>query len=207
MAEYYPVSLDLGGRACLVVGGGPVAARKARGLVAAGAVVTVIAPRISDAMGQVDGVTVVRRVYAVGDAAPFRLVVTATGSPDVDALVFADADSAGIWVNSADDPDHCSFILPSVHRDGAVSVAVSTSGASPALATWLRGRLADAGGTGLGALAELLGRARTAVKADGRSTESVDWAGLLDGPLPGLVASGEMDAAVRLVEAAAGVTI
>jgi precorrin-2 dehydrogenase len=207
MAEYYPVSLDLGGRACLVVGGGPVAARKARGLVAAGAVVTVIAPRISDAMGQVDGVTVVRRDYAIGDAAPFRLVVTATGSPDVDALVFADADSAGIWVNSADDPDHCSFILPSVHRDGAVSVAVSTSGASPALATWLRGRLADAGGTGLGALAELLGRARTAVKADGRSTESVDWAGLLDGPLPGLVASGEMDAAVRLVEAAAGVTI
>jgi siroheme synthase-like protein len=207
MAEYYPVSLDLGGRACLVVGGGPVAARKARGLVAAGAVVTVIAPRISDAMDQVDGVTVVRRDYAVGDAAPFRLVVTATGSPDVDALVFADADSAGIWVNSADDPDHCSFILPSVHRDGAVSVAVSSSGASPALATWLRGRLADAGGTGLGALAELLGRARTAVKADGRSTESVDWAGLLDGPLPGLVASGEMDAAVRLVEAAAGVTI
>jgi siroheme synthase-like protein len=130
------------------------------------------------------------------------LVITATGAPDVDAMVYADAEAAGVWVNSADDPGNCSFILPSVHRDGPVTIAVSTSGSSPALATWLRGRLAEASGPGTGALAELLGRARAQVQASGRGTDAVDWAALLDGPLPGLVSAGQMDEAVQLVEAA-----
>lgn len=202
MADFYPVSLNLTDRACLVVGGGPVAARKAAGLLAAGANVTVIAPAIGAAMAALGPLTRQRRTYQRGDVAAFRLVVTATGDPAVDAAVFADAEAAGVWVNSADDPEHCSFILPSVHRDGPVTIAVSTSGRSPAQATWLRGRLAQAGGPGLGDLAELLGRARAQVRAGGGSTESVDWAGLLDGPLPGLVASGRMDEAERLVRAA-----
>jgi siroheme synthase-like protein len=202
MADFYPVSLNLTGRACLVVGAGPVAARKAGGLLAAGADVTVIAPDIGEAMAALGPLTVQRRHYRPGDAAAFRLVVTATGDRAVDAAVYADADAAGVWVNSADDPEHCSFILPSVHRDGPVTIAVSTSGRSPAQATWLRGRLARAGGPGLGALADLLGRARAQVQAGGASTESVDWAGLLDGPLPALVAAGRMDEAERLVRAA-----
>ena len=76
-----------------------------------------------------------------------------------------------MWVNSADDSAHCSFILPSVHRDGAVTIAVSTGGQSPALASWLRARLAAQCGTGLGELAELLGRARQRMHDAGRSTE------------------------------------
>jgi precorrin-2 dehydrogenase/sirohydrochlorin ferrochelatase len=211
MTDYYPVSLDVRGRACLVVGGGPVAARKARGLLDAGAVVTVIAPQISEAMAALsrpDGaLTLVRRTYESGDAASFRLVITATGSPHVDAAVYIDADTAGVWVNSADDPGNCSFILPSVHRDGAVTVSISTGGKSPALATWLRGRLGEACGPGLGDLADLLARARAALKAAGRSTETVDWAGLLNGPLPGLVASGQAEAARLLVEAATGLDL
>jgi siroheme synthase-like protein len=202
MADFYPVSLNLTDRACLVVGAGPVAARKAGGLLAAGANVIVIAPDIGAAMAALGPLTVLRRPYQPGDAAAFRLVVTATGDPAVDAAVFADADAAGVWVNSADDPEHCSFILPSVHRDGPVTIAVSTSGRSPAQATWLRGRLAEAGGPGLGDLADLLARARAQVRAGGASTETVDWVGLLDGPLPGLVASGRMEEAERLVQAA-----
>jgi siroheme synthase-like protein len=202
MADFYPVSLNLTGRACLVVGAGPVAARKAAGLLAAGADVTVIAPAIGAAMAALGPLTLQRRTYERGDVAAFRLVITATGDPTVDGAVFAEAEAAGVWVNSADDPEHCSFILPSVHRDGPVTIAVSTSGRSPAQATWLRGRLAQAGGPGLGALAELLGRARAQVRARGDATDTVDWAGLLDGPLPGLVASGRMDEAEQLVRAA-----
>jgi precorrin-2 dehydrogenase/sirohydrochlorin ferrochelatase len=201
---YYPVSLRVAGRACLVVGAGPVAARKARDLLASDAVVTVIAPEVGESMAALSPLTILRRRYAPGDAASYQLVITATGSPDVDAAVHADAEAAGVWVNSADDPDHCTFILPSVHRDGPVTIAVSTSGLSPALATWLRRRLAEAGGPGVGALAELLGRARAQMRAEGRPTDDVAWAALLDGPLPGLVAAGQVEAALQLLEAALG---
>ena len=117
--SYYPVMLDVSQRSCLIVGGGPVAARKARGLLECGASVTVIAPRLSDEMESVAPFlhAVERRRYRAGDASAFRLVVTATGVPEVDGAVFADGEAAGVWVNSADDPAHCSLILPAVHRD------------------------------------------------------------------------------------------
>lgn len=187
-----------------MVGGGPVAARKARGLLGCGATLTVIAPDVSSAMAELTPLTIERRPYAEGDAGAYRLVVTATGIPAVDATVSADAEAAGVWVNSADDVEHCSFILPSVHRDGAVTVAVSTGGRSPALASWLRARLAAQEGTGLGALAELLGRARQSVHDAGRSTEKVDWVALLDGTLPELVRDGRFDEARAVVEAVTG---
>src|SRR5215472_15607320 len=90
---FYPVSLDVAGRPCLVVGGGPVAARKATGLVACGARVTVVAPELAPEMEAVVPRLhrVERRRYAAGDAARFRLVVAATGIPDVDGQVFAEA--------------------------------------------------------------------------------------------------------------------
>jgi precorrin-2 dehydrogenase len=201
---FLPVSLSVDGRPCLVVGGGPVAARKARNLLDCGAHLTVIAPDLGADMSALQPLTHLARPYRRGDAASYRLVVTATGDPVVDGEVYADAEAAGVWVNSADDPVHCSFILPSVHRDGAVSVAVSTSGSSPALASWLRRRLADDLGDGLGELAELLAEARGRLHDAGRSTEDVDWAGLLNGPLPALVREGRRSEAQRLVDQATG---
>jgi siroheme synthase-like protein len=133
--------------------------------------------------------------------------VTATGIPAVDGAVYADADAAGVWVNSADDGAHSTFILPSVHREGTVSVAVSTGGTSPALASWLRHRLAESAGPGLGELAELLGQARRSLHDAGKSTEDVDWASLLDGPLPSLVRDGQHAQARALIEAATGVVL
>ena len=203
--DYYPVSLDVSGRPCLVVGGGPVAARKARGLVACGAHVTVIAPELSPDMEALSPQLseVQRRPYREGDAASFRLVISATGTETVDAAVHADAEAAGVWVNSADDRAHSTFILPAVHRDGALTVAVSTSGLSPALAAWLRARIAAQSACGMGELAQLLGDARARLRQAGRSSDA-DWAGLLDGPLPALVAAGELDRAQSLVAAATG---
>jgi len=199
----YPVVLDVTDRPCLVVGGGPVAARKAQSLLDCGADVTVVAPEVDPAIEAL-GVTVERRPYEPGMAGRFRLVVTATGRTEVDGAVAEEADRAGVWVNSADDPDHCTFILPSVHRDGPVTVAVSTGGASPALAVWLRRRLGAEAGEGVGQLADLLAEARHRMRTEGRSTESVDWAALLDGDLPGLVAHGDLDAARDLIDRAVG---
>jgi len=203
---YFPVSLNVSGRPCLVVGGGPVAARKARGLLACGALVTVIATDVCPDMAALTPLTVERRSYASGDAASFRLVVTATGRPEVDGAVYADADAAGVWVNSADDRDHCSFLLPSVHRDGPVTIAVSTGGLSPALASWLRARLAAHAGARIGLLAQLIGEARTKVRASGLKSESVDWTALLNGPVPSLVEDGRIDNARSILAAVTGVT-
>jgi siroheme synthase-like protein len=202
----YPVSLEVSGRSCLVVGGGRVAARKARALLDCGAAVTVIAPLLGDDMEalvpSLHGVE--RRAYGQGDASTYRLVVTATGIPEVDGVVYADAEAAGVWANSADDLAHCSFILPAVHRDGAVTVSVSTGGLSPALASWLRTRVASECGDGLGILAQLLGEARANLKRAGLRSDSVDWARLLDGPLLELIRAGEIDNARATVLAATG---
>jgi len=205
--SYYPVSLDVSGRPCLVVGGGGVAARKARTLLDCGGKVTVIAPELgADMEALVPSLHALeRRPYGVGDAAAFRLVVTATGIPDVDGAVYADAEAAGVWTNSADDVAHSSFILPAVHRDGPVTVSVSTGGLSPALASWLRTRLASDYGEGVATLAHLLAEARTRLKETGRSSESVDWRQLLDGPLLDTVRAGDLARARTVIRDAIGV--
>jgi siroheme synthase-like protein len=203
---FYPVSLDVSERPCLVVGAGPVAARKARSLVQCGAIVTVVATDVGKEMESLEPSlhAIERRPYESGDASGYRLVVTATGDSAVDGAVYDDAESSGVWINSADDLEHSSFILPAIHRDGAVTVSVSTGGLSPSLASWLRGRLATRSGKGLGALAQLLGDARERLRRQGVPVDSVDWSALLEGPLPDLVAAGELDSAQALVEEAVG---
>lgn len=192
-----------------------MAARKITGLLACGAVVTVVAPEAHEAIGvlasegtlaSVDGppLDLQIRPYRRGEAADYRLVFTATGDRDVDAAVYEDACSAGVWVNSADDAEHCSLVLPAVLRDGPLTVSVSTSGASPALAVWLRNRVAGLLGEGLGDLARLIAEVREQVRERTGSTEGIDWAALLDGPLPGLVAEGKVqEARAILAEAVA----
>jgi siroheme synthase-like protein len=183
-----------------------VAARKVRALLDCGAAVTVIAPSLGGDMEALVPAlhAVERREYGQGDASTYRLVVTATGIPEVDGAVYADAEAAGVWTNSADDLAHCSFIMPAVHRDGAVTVSVSTGGLSPALASWLRTRVASECGEGLGILAQLLGEARANLKRAGLHSDSVDWARLLDGPLLELIRAGEIDNARATVLAATG---
>ncbi|HUY29998.1 MAG TPA: bifunctional precorrin-2 dehydrogenase/sirohydrochlorin ferrochelatase [Acidimicrobiales bacterium] len=187
----YPIALLLDGRPCLVVGGGPVARRKIDGLLAAGARVTVVAPHVIDEIADLD-VRVERRGYRAGEAASYFLVVTATGRPGVDRRVFSDADASGVLVNAADDLPGCSFILPAVVRRGPVSVAVSSDGTSPALATWLRDRVAALVGPEVAHLAELLGEARAALRSGGGSCEGRPWRELLDGRLAALVSEGDL---------------
>lgn len=187
----YPVNLVLTGRRCLVVGGGRVAARKVEGLLAAGAHVTVVAPRVVDEIAAT-GVTIEARDYRPGEAADYRLVVTATDSTAVNQAVFDDAEAAGVWVNSADDPDRCSFTLPAVIRRGPLMVTVSTAGHSPAVASWLRGRLERELGPEYETLVEMLSEERLALQSEGRSTEGLNWQMALDSDMLDLIREGRI---------------
>ena len=171
----YPVFLDLAGVPVLLVGGGKIALRKAGGLAEAGAVITVVAPEVMPELVELVA-HVARRPYAGGEAGDYQLAITATDDPLVNACVAADARAAHVWVNSADDPQNCSFILPAIARRGLVTVAVSSGGASPALTGTLRQQIADTVLTPrVEAAAVELARQRAAIHAAGGSTELVEW--------------------------------
>jgi siroheme synthase-like protein len=171
----YPIVLDLAGVPVLVVGGGRVALRKIEGLVAAHADVTVIAPAVTEAIHALP-IQVATRAWEPSDLDAARLVVTATDDPAVNAAVSAEARRRGIWVNSADDPANCAFTLPAVARDGAVTVAVSTGGASPALASHLRAEIERwLSEIGAADAATALAAQRLELHTQGVSTESIDW--------------------------------
>jgi precorrin-2 dehydrogenase/sirohydrochlorin ferrochelatase len=174
-APLYPVGLIVAGRRVLVVGGGRVAAEKVRNLAACGAAVTVVAPDVDDAISSLDAVTVEQRAYEPGDAANgYRLVIAATDDAAVNRQVHDDADGAGVWVNAADDPANCTFTLPAVLRRGKVTVGVATGGSSPALAGWLRDRIATTEvGPEYEVLADLLAEARA-------REPHRDWRNILD---------------------------
>lgn len=140
----FPVALQLAGRRALVVGGGAVAERRVRSLLAAGAHLTVVAPDLAPGLRALDGGFVhVAQVFAPAHVGETRLVFAATDDRDVNRRVAEVARAAGAWVNVADDPVACDFSMPAVARAGAVTIAVSTGGSSPALAGRLRSRIAD----------------------------------------------------------------
>jgi precorrin-2 dehydrogenase/sirohydrochlorin ferrochelatase len=137
---YYPIFLDLRGKPVLVVGAGKVALRKTRGLVEAGAQVTVVAPRWESAFESMP-VRLRRRRFRATDVAGAALVFTATDSRDVNRAVARAARRRGIPVNVADACEECDFILPARVRRGNLQIAVSTGGESPRLAAEIRRRL------------------------------------------------------------------
>ena len=124
-----PVTLNLAGASCLVVGAGPVGRRKAAALTAAGAVVTVIAPERN-------------RRFRHGDSAGHRLVVAATDEPVVNDAVEADAHAHGAWCNRADRPDGGDLAFAAVHRTNGVTIGVSTDGDDPRRAVAVRDHIA-----------------------------------------------------------------
>jgi len=140
--SYYMACLDLEGRSCLVVGGGRVGIEKAAGLLECGARVSVVAPQADPELADLPGEWI-RRAYRSTDLEGRFLVVAATSNRSVNRRVFADAEARALLCNVVDTPELCSFILPAVHREGPIALAVSTGGASPALAQHLRERLAE----------------------------------------------------------------
>jgi len=143
--DLFPIFLKLTARPCLVIGAGNLAESKIESLRAANARVTVVAPEARERivnMAEAGEVDWLKRAFQPGDVsdpkAGYFLVVTATNDPTVNRAVFAEATAANILCNAVDDPPFCDFYFPSVVRRGDLQIAISTAGASPALAQRLR---------------------------------------------------------------------
>ena len=204
VSRYYPVALDLRNRPCLVVGGSSVAETKVEGLLSAGARVTVVSPALSECLASwaTEGrITYRQRDYEASDLDGHQVVFLATDRPDVTLAVAAEARQRGLWVNAADAPKHCDFLLPSVLRRGRLQIAVSTGGASPALAARVRRDLESYFTPEYEDLLELAAEVRCLLRASGRRADAASWRAALDGDLRRLLAEGRRgDAKARLLD-------
>ncbi len=179
---------------CLVVGAGRVGSRKAFSLLDAGADVIVVAPdatlEVRDAAERAQLSWIAREVRA-SDVMDANFVFTATGDPVVDGEVAVWAREQRRPVNSADDPENCDFYLAALVRRGPIVGAISSSGVSPALASYLARRTEQLWPEGLGELAERLGELRRRLQSRDVGTESLDWTELIDDDLVASVGRGE----------------
>jgi len=168
MPDYFPAFLDLRGRRCLVVGGGPIAERKVHGLLECGARVIVVSPALVPGLARLVATGRIEqraRVFRKVDARRSVLVIAATGVAAVDDAVAVAARRHGALVNAVDRPARCDFIYGSVLRRGELQIAVSTGGRAPALAREIRRRLEAVVSEEYTALVEHVGRARHAARA------------------------------------------
>lgn len=142
--QYYPAMLDLRGRKAVVIGGGTIATTKARELIEAGAQVLVISPVVSTGLTNMErtgALVVKRRTYHDGDLEHAVVAIAATDDRSVNQGVWLEANRRNVLLNAVDDVQYCHFIAPSVHREGDITVTVSTAGDCPALAVRLREQL------------------------------------------------------------------
>ncbi len=146
MERCYPICLDVDSRRCIVVGGGQVAQRKVLSLVACAASVRIISPSLTIALEKLASegkVEHIDRVYQPGDLKGAFLVVAATDDKSLNRSVVEEAKKRGVLHNVADTPGECSFFVPAVLRRGHLTIAVSTDGKVPALASLLRKKLEE----------------------------------------------------------------
>jgi siroheme synthase-like protein len=199
---FYPLALELGGRRCVVVGGGPVAERRVEALLQAGAEVTIVSPTLTPtlaALRDAGRVRQVARVYEPGDLAGAVLAFTAVDDPTVSAVVAREAFERGVWLNAADQPAYCDFILPGIVRRGVLTVAVTSGGTSPALTRALREHLDATLGPEWTALGALAASARLELRTTGRAPTAETWRRALGPDVRAALAEGrEADARARL---------
>jgi uroporphyrin-III C-methyltransferase / precorrin-2 dehydrogenase / sirohydrochlorin ferrochelatase len=203
---FYPVFLNLRARRAVVIGGGAVAEQKVLGLLAAGAHVTVVSPETTTRLACLaaeGGIELRRRPYRTGDLAGAWLAIAATDDRTANADVWAEAESAGIPLNAVDDLAHCSFIAPAVHRAGDITVAVSTSGKSPALAARLRQRISRLVGAAEARLCAFLGELRSelATRVPDARARTALWYRIVDSDVIDFVRRGDRAGARRRVAA------
>jgi precorrin-2 dehydrogenase/sirohydrochlorin ferrochelatase len=166
---YVPIFLDVTGRRCLVVGGGEVAARKVASLLNAGAEVTVVSPSLIDELHDLareERIRHLNRAYEADDMVGAALVYAASDDAQLHKRLHDEARARGIPINVADAPELCTFIAPAVVTRGSLKIAVSTEGASPAMAGRIRRRLERLFGPEYGLALEVLRAARNQLKAN-----------------------------------------
>ncbi|MGI8633453.1 MAG: precorrin-2 dehydrogenase/sirohydrochlorin ferrochelatase family protein [Solirubrobacterales bacterium] len=160
---FYVACLKLTGRRCLVVGGGDVGREKVEGLLACGGDVVLVAPEANAALTELaeDGtIAWDRREYAPSDLEATFIVIAATDDTDVNIGIYNDAERRAMLVNIVDVPPLCNFILPAIVRTGPLAIAISTAGASPALAKRMKHEIAEMFGSEYAELAVILNQYR-----------------------------------------------
>jgi precorrin-2 dehydrogenase/sirohydrochlorin ferrochelatase len=180
---YYPISLNINKRKCVVIGGGMVALRKVRALLECGAYVEVISHEICPELIQLKEkgmVHLICREYMQGDLKDALLAVAATDDSVINKKITKEARRRGLLVNVVDDPLNSDFIVPSYLRRGTVTIAVSTGGNSPALARNIREKLERNFGPEYVSLAVLIGEVRSELKQKGVKVDSDEWQKALD---------------------------
>lgn len=183
IVAYYPVSLNIRGRKCVVVGGGEVALRKVKVLLEHGADVEVISPDLCPELAQLfesRKISVCNHTYKTGNLAGVFLAIAATDDAVINRQVAAEARSRAILVNVVDDAENSDFIVPSYLRRDSLTIAVSTSGQSPALARKIRTRLEKEITNQYGILTHLIGEVRARLKQEGIKIEDDRWQEALD---------------------------
>ena len=193
--SYYPIYLNMHGRRCLVIGGGVVAERKIAGLLEVGAKPTVISPLITDVIARWakdHSIELIARRYQSSDLTEHEISFVATDDGEVNAQVYSDGRRLGVWVNAADDPAHCDFILPSVLRRGDLTVAVSSGGTSPALSRTIREELELYFTGEYELLVRLAAEARAELQARGLSMPFETWRRALSGDVRQLLMRGDV---------------
>ena len=203
--NYLPIFLNINNKPCLVIGAGSIAVRKAELLLKAGANIRVIAKQISDSMStlqQQHGFECVVREFDKNDLENVNLVISATNNQKLNASVSRLADSKHIPVNVVDNPDLCSFIMPSIVDRNPLQIAISTGGTSPVLARMLRSKLESTIPAAYGELAKLCDNYRDKVKQAFPKVEQRRqfWESVLEGSVAELVFSGRINDAGELLD-------
>ncbi|HSI31112.1 MAG TPA: bifunctional precorrin-2 dehydrogenase/sirohydrochlorin ferrochelatase [Miltoncostaeaceae bacterium] len=166
---FYPMFVDVEGRRCLVVGGGPVATEKVEKLLEHGAVVRLVSPETTDSLAAMVASGAVAehraRAYAPEDLDGCFLVIAATNLDAVNRMVWQDAEARNLLCNVVDVPPLCNFIVPSIVRRGELALAISTGGASPVVAKHIRRELEQVYGPEWEALVDLLRDVRDELKS------------------------------------------
>jgi precorrin-2 dehydrogenase / sirohydrochlorin ferrochelatase len=161
---FYIACLRLSGRRCMVIGGGDVGLEKVEGLLVCDADVILVAPEAHEELQRLaaeGSIKWERREYAgPSDLEGTFMVIAATNDTDVNIRVYEDAERRAMLVNVVDVPPLCNFILPAIFRSGPIAIAISTAGASPALAKRMRNQIAEEYGEPYARLAELLNEVR-----------------------------------------------
>ena len=202
MPDYYPVYLNLAGKRCVIIGGGAIAQGKIGGLLQAGCHITVISPEATPGIRQAaqrGDVTWLERTYQPGDLEGAFIGVAATNVWHVNREIYEEAERLGVLLNVVDDPDLCSFIAPSIVKREPVTLAISTGGASPALARKLRETLAHAEALEWADLADVLAQARRIIKEKRVAIDPERWQCCITRDLLNMVQEGRSEEALDVL--------
>jgi siroheme synthase-like protein len=146
-------------------------------------------------------VTLHRRRYQDGDTEGFHLVLAATGDRELEAAIFAASEQSATLMNAVDNPEACTFFLPAILRSGDLRVAISTGGVSPAVASWVRDRVATVLGGQFSDVLDIVGATRDEIRSDGRSSEGLAWADLIDELTSVLAGGADLNEALQVAAA------